>query len=543
MTSTILLAIALSLLIGVSLGLLGGGGSILTVPIMIYALGVEEKSAIASSLLVVGTTSAFAAISHARSGNVVWRMALIFAGAGMAGAFAGGKIAKYLPSGLLLALFALIMFATAFFMWRGRKSTSTAPVVTELPLAKIIVEGLVVGAVTGLVGAGGGFLVVPALALLGGLPMQKAVGSSLVVIALKSFAGFAGYVSHVEVEWTLTAIITASAVVGSFGGAALNKRVPQEQLRKGFAVFVLVMAVFLFGKQLQAFLAKEETTAARETTEATVTIAASPSTPPTPQPTTTTKPTRRFVLPTAVPAALDAAAVARGRALAENTRALAREHVGNDLACKNCHLAAPGQGPGTVQGAAPWVGVVDRFPQYRARSGKTDTLEERINDCFERSMNGTALPAGDTRLADMVAYMTSLGQGLAPKADDEGRVDGQGIALLSLSRDADVDAGHRVYDARCVACHGVDGKGVVAGDVTTFPPLWGERSFNVAAGMARLYTAAGFIHDHMPLGQGGTLSRDEAYDVAAYVTRQPRPDFGDKANDWPKGGKPKDARY
>lgn len=248
-----LLAVALALLIGIALGLLGGGGSILTVPILVYALGVEEKAAIATSLLVVGITSAVAAVQHARAGNVVWRVALVFAGAGMVGAFAGGRVAAYLPSTLLLALFGLLMLGTAIAMWRGRgrsaRSAEARNAPARLPIVKVLLEGLVVGGVTGLVGAGGGFLIVPALALLGGLSMQAAVGSSLVVIALKSFAGFAGYVSHVEVSYALAGIVTASAVVGSFGGAALAKRTSPETLRKGFAVFVLVMAVFMLAKQ------------------------------------------------------------------------------------------------------------------------------------------------------------------------------------------------------------------------------------------------------------------------------------------------------
>lgn len=247
-----LLAVSLSLLIGISLGLLGGGGSILTVPILIYALGVEEKSAIATSLLVVGVTSAVAALQHARAGNVVWRVALVFAGAGMAGAFVGGGVAKYLPSSALLVLFALIMLATAGAMWRGRKATSasTETQERELPMGKIVLEGLVVGLVTGLVGAGGGFLVVPALALLGGLPMQQAIGSSLVVIALKSFAGYAGYAMHVDIDYGLAALVTGSAVAGSFVGARIARHVSPESLRKGFAVFVLVMALYLLWKQV-----------------------------------------------------------------------------------------------------------------------------------------------------------------------------------------------------------------------------------------------------------------------------------------------------
>jgi uncharacterized membrane protein YfcA len=254
---SIIVAVLLSLPIGISLGLLGGGGSILTVPVLIYALGVEEKSAIAASLIVVGTTSIFAAVTHARAGNVVWRTALIFAGAGMVGAYVGGFVAKFIPATILLVFFALIMFGTAFAMWKGRRPSSStmkaAP--KELAIPKIVFEGLVVGVVTGLVGAGGGFLVVPALALLGGLPMHQAVGSSLVVIALKSFAGFAGYAAHTTIDWKLTAIVTIAAVAGSFLGGTFAKRVPQELLRRGFAIFVFVMAIFLLGKQIQGFLA------------------------------------------------------------------------------------------------------------------------------------------------------------------------------------------------------------------------------------------------------------------------------------------------
>ena len=553
MSLTILLAISLSLLIGVSLGLLGGGGSILTVPIMIYALGVGEKSAIASSLLVVGATSAVAAIAHARAGNVVWRVALIFAGAGMVGAFLGGKVAKFLPASLLLVIFAVIMFATAFFMWRGRKATPGVPaaIAKPLPIPTILLEGLVVGLVTGLVGAGGGFLVVPALALLGGLPMQKAVGSSLVVIALKSFAGFAGYASHVTIDWELTGIVTAAAVVGSFGGAALAKKVPQEQLRKGFAVFVLVMAVFLLGKQLQAFVNQPAATPETATEHSTEHTSAQPSsTSMTAMTTMTTMTTTTTADGAAVPMVLpDPAtiptgpagdAIRRGRLLAEQTSQLVPDHSGSDLACKNCHLAAPGHGPGTVALAGPWVGIEQRFPQYRARSGKDDTLEDRINDCFERSLNGSRLTTGDERLTDLVAYMTFLGTALPAKSKS---VEGMGMPKLEVARAANTVAGHAVYDVKCLACHGVGGAGVVANGVTVFPPLSGTRTFNIAAGMARQQTAAGFIHTHMPLGQGKTLSTDEAWDVAGYVAQLDRPDFANKSRDWPQGHKPVDARY
>lgn len=245
-----LVAALLSALIGVSLGLLGGGGSILTVPILVHALGVAEKAAIATSLLVVGVTSAVAAAQHARAGNVAWSVALVFAPAGMLGAFLAGLVARFIPGSALLVLFALMMATTAVFMWRGCRVRESGGARAGLDFGRIVREGLIVGLITGLVGAGGGFLVVPALALLGGLPMRLAVGTSLVVISLKSFAGFAGYASHVEIDWWLAALVTAAAVAGSFAGTALARRLPAESLRKGFAVFVLAMAAALLAQQL-----------------------------------------------------------------------------------------------------------------------------------------------------------------------------------------------------------------------------------------------------------------------------------------------------
>ncbi|MCH9702999.1 MAG: sulfite exporter TauE/SafE family protein, partial [Actinomycetia bacterium] len=168
----IALTIGLAVFVGISLGLLGGGGSILTVPLLAYVAGMDAKQAIATSLLVVGVTSAIGAISHARAGRVQWRTGLIFGGAGMAGAYGGGLLARFIPGTVLLTGFAVMMIATAVAMLRGRKNTEGAasPAGAErghhLPIPTIIAEGLVVGLATGLVGAGGGFLVVPALVLL-----------------------------------------------------------------------------------------------------------------------------------------------------------------------------------------------------------------------------------------------------------------------------------------------------------------------------------------------------------------------------------------
>lgn len=255
---TLVVALLLSLLIGVSLGMLGGGGSILTVPILVYALDVEPKSAIATSLLVVGVTSAAAMIPHARAGRVRVRTGLVFGAAGMVGAYLAGLVAHFIPAGILMLAFSVMMLVTAAAMLRGRKSVAEGSVGEgvrrELPVAKVLLEGLVVGAVTGLVGAGGGFLVVPALVLLGGLPMSTAVGTSLVVISMKSLAGLAGYLGHVDIDWKLAATVSAFAVLGSLLGGRLAGRIPADRLRKGFAWFVVAMGTFMLVQQLPKVL-------------------------------------------------------------------------------------------------------------------------------------------------------------------------------------------------------------------------------------------------------------------------------------------------
>ncbi len=246
----IALTVGLAVLVGISLGLLGGGGSILTVPLLAYVAHMGAKQAIATSLLVVGTTSAVAAISHARAGRVQWRTGLVFGVAGMAGAYAGGRVAKFIPGTVLLIGFALMMIATAVAMLRGRKNIEVKTGDHHLPVPKVVLEGLVVGLVTGLVGAGGGFLVVPALALLGGLPMPIAVGTSLVVIAMKSYAGFAGYLSTVSIDWKLAGMVTAAAVVGALIGARLTALVNPDSLRQAFGWFVLLMSSIILAEEI-----------------------------------------------------------------------------------------------------------------------------------------------------------------------------------------------------------------------------------------------------------------------------------------------------
>ncbi len=241
-----LLALVLSLVIGVSLGLLGGGGSILTLPMLVYVLHVEAKQSIASSLFVVGVTSVVGMIAHARAGRVQWKTGLTFGAAGMAGAYTGGRLAHFVPGHVLLLAFGVVMLVTALAMLRGRKDHGPG----EILLARVLGVGFAVGTVSGLVGAGGGFLIVPALNLFGGLAMPEAIATSLFVIALQSFAGLGGHVAHTSLDWPLLALVTGAAVVGSLGGVRMARHLSPATLRRSFAWFVLAMAVFFIVRQL-----------------------------------------------------------------------------------------------------------------------------------------------------------------------------------------------------------------------------------------------------------------------------------------------------
>lgn len=246
------LGVSLAVLIGVTLGLLGGGGSILTVPILLYVFRLPPDQAITSSLLVVGTTSLVALVPHARAGRVRWSTGALFGVASMVGAFLGGRLSSRLPPAALVLAFGAMTLVTAAAMVRPRRADA-GPVAcadAPLPLGRIAVQGGFVGAVTGLVGAGGGFLVVPALLLLGRLPMTAAVGTSLLVIAMNSVAGFVGHLAGAPVPWGVALPVTAAAVLGSVVGSRVAGRIPPAVLRRGFAWFVVVMAVFVLGQEL-----------------------------------------------------------------------------------------------------------------------------------------------------------------------------------------------------------------------------------------------------------------------------------------------------
>jgi uncharacterized membrane protein YfcA len=247
------LGLALASLIGLSLGLLGGGGSILTVPVLVYVLGYAAKPAIAMSLPVVGVTSLVGAVIHWRLGNVRLGTAALFGALTMIGAYLGAKGAGFVSGAFQLLLLSVVMVVAAALMFR-RAGPLEATADRQPRLGLIVPVAFGVGLLTGVVGIGGGFLVVPALVLLAGVPMRQAVGTSLTVIAMNSVSGFVGYVGSVSIDWAFLARFTALALVGMLVGIAASRRVPQAALKRGFAVFLIITGSFVLYKNRSIFV-------------------------------------------------------------------------------------------------------------------------------------------------------------------------------------------------------------------------------------------------------------------------------------------------
>lgn len=259
----VLIGYLLAIAIGLSLGLIGGGGSVLAVPIMVYVLGVPAKSAIAMSMFVVGIVSLLGVIPQWRRGNVNFKTFLIFTPAAMLGTFLGAKIAglPIISDTIQMVAFGIVMVVTSVFMIRKsskRVPSSVGAMARQkesthhgfLPNWLLIpIEGVVVGVLTGFVGVGGGFLIIPALVLLGGIPMKEAVGTSLLIIAFKSAIGFMEYLNHVTLDWQLMVTFTLAASIGMGAGIYLSRRIDGRHLQKGFGYFVLAVAVFVLLKR------------------------------------------------------------------------------------------------------------------------------------------------------------------------------------------------------------------------------------------------------------------------------------------------------
>jgi thiosulfate dehydrogenase len=218
----------------------------------------------------------------------------------------------------------------------------------------------------------------------------------------------------------------------------------------------------------------------------------------------------------------------RGRALLLATPDSLPRNVASSLRCASCHLDG-----GLRPGAIPWVGSYARFPQYRARSGKVDLIEDRVNDCFARSLNGKPLDPSGRDMRDIVSYLAFLSSGIPVGT----RMEGQGVRRLKPLT-GNLSRGVALFSSTCARCHGIDGQGTKLA-----PPLWGARSFNIGAGMANIIVAASFIHATMPFDRAIHLTEQQAFDVATYIDTRPRPNFRGITRDWPQGGKPPGTDY
>ena len=262
-----ILAILAGTATGIVLGLFGSGGSIIATPALLYLLNVEPKSAIAMSLGIVAVTATIAALDNWKRGNVNVSVAAVFGLFGVAGTYAGARLGVMTPVAIQLAVFAVVMYAAAWRMLKparlavpaaGAAATALSGNAAALPcpglfspyMAHMALHGIGVGVLTGFVGVGGGFLIVPALVLLSRIPMKIAVGTSLAIVAAKSYAGFAGYMGAVPIDWALMGGFTAVTVVASFVGTRIAHRFSQDTLKRGFAVFLLFVATYILLKSV-----------------------------------------------------------------------------------------------------------------------------------------------------------------------------------------------------------------------------------------------------------------------------------------------------
>ena len=247
--------VVLALVVGLVLGLLGGGGSILAVPIFLYVFHVEPKPAIAMSLVVVGMSALVGFLTHWRQGTVNVRIAVMFGALAMIGAFAGARLARHVPASMQLSMFAIFAFSAAALMLRD--SLKKAPAKNESPVEHhprftpvLGVQAVGVGILTALIGAGGGFIIVPALVLMGDVPVKAAVGSSLLIIAMNASSGVVGYLGQVAFDWRLVGWFTGVAAIGAITGTRFMRRLPAARIKQAFAIMILVLGTYLVIRRL-----------------------------------------------------------------------------------------------------------------------------------------------------------------------------------------------------------------------------------------------------------------------------------------------------
>ncbi|MDA7559105.1 sulfite exporter TauE/SafE family protein [Flavobacteriaceae bacterium] len=253
-----------ALMVGIILGLIGGGGSILTVPILVYLIGLNPVTATAYSLFVVGTTSIFGAVKHIKDKSVNIRIAIIFAIPALITVYLTRRfLVPVIPESLftffnievtkhifIMLFFASIMLLASFSMIKSNRSLTLKHFETNHHTVLIIIEGIVVGVLTGIVGAGGGFLIVPALVILGKLPMKLAIGTSLIIISMKSLIGFLGDIQNIVIDWTFLIMFTAISVIGIYIGIYIAQFISGTNLKKGFGWFTLLMACYIIFREL-----------------------------------------------------------------------------------------------------------------------------------------------------------------------------------------------------------------------------------------------------------------------------------------------------
>lgn len=254
MSAHILIGLILSAGIGLSLGLIGGGGSIITVPVLVYILGVDAHRAVGMSLAIVGATSLIGAGLHYRLNNVDIRTGMVLGGAGIVGAFFGSRLTYLFSPSVLLLAFAVLMIIISLLMLFGNQHSKPSTEVHGRSVFKALIAGMIVGLLTGFLGVGGGFLIVPTLTFFGGLSMKRAIGTSLLVITINSVAGLAGHLTRGTFDPQLTSLVVLLATAGTFAGTRLSHRVSPVSLSRVFSIFVLTVAMFLVAKNYAAII-------------------------------------------------------------------------------------------------------------------------------------------------------------------------------------------------------------------------------------------------------------------------------------------------
>jgi uncharacterized protein len=251
----LLFAAALAFTAGAVFGIFGAGGSILLVPILVYVLDVPVKTALGMSLFILMCTGIVAALAHARSMNVRWVIGTRWAIAGIFGAYGGGRVAEFIPEAALLTLFAIVVVAASLLMILRRVPPQSAEP-EHVPSAKGILAGLVLGFFTGMIGVGGGFLLVPALVIICGLDVKRAIGTSLLIISINSLGGFLGFAAHETFPWRLTLTVALFNAAGGLLGERLGKPLPSHRLRPAFGVFLLLVGTVMVVENVIGLVAK-----------------------------------------------------------------------------------------------------------------------------------------------------------------------------------------------------------------------------------------------------------------------------------------------